>query len=292
MRKLVIENPIKINFADYKGKVPTTKDYDTLINFECQIYVKDKLVCTYKKTSTEVQQVLAYASANSTAKKSSRTGGVVTNSTVFGSLPRVALREDYCRFSGDTKKDPKMFALLTKAAKELWGVYEKDFPEMSKFFAEESSRIHPDWMKTGTPFSTININKNFAIKYHVDAGNVASVYSNVLISKRLAEGGYFVMPEYRLALAQEDGWMAIVDGVNVMHGVTPITFLGNKSWRNSFVFYTLGNLKHCNCKPDELSRMKTKATERAIKRADGNKDLNALHSKRTAENGVDNDSKT
>ena len=270
MQKIVIDKPIPINHAEYKGRVPTEKDYDKLINYECQIYVKDKLVCTYKQTSPEVKRILAYASANSTAKKSSRTRGVVTNSTIFGSLPRVALREDYCRFSADTKKDPKMFALLCKAAQELWGVYQTDYPEMSQYFQNEANKIQPDWMKTGTPFSTININKNFAIKYHVDAGNVSSVYSNVLISKKLAEGGYFVMPEYRLALAQDDGWMAIVDGVNVMHGVTPINYLGANSWRNSFVFYTLGNLKHCECKPQEIARMKTKATERAIKRLEGN----------------------
>jgi len=280
MQKIVIDNPIPINFADYKGKVPTEKDYDRLINFDCQIYVKDKLVCTYKQTSPEVKRILAYASANSTAKKSSRTQGVVTNSTVFYSLPRVAVREDYCRFSADTKKDPQMFALLSKAAQELWGVYQTDYPEMSQYFQAEANQIEQDWMKTGTPFSTININKNFAIKYHVDAANLGKVYSNVLISKKLAEGGYFVMPEYRLALAQDDGWMAIVDGVNVMHGVTPITYLGEKSWRNSFVFYTLGNLKHCECKPKEIARMKTKATERAIKRLEGNTELAKLQAKR------------
>ena len=280
MQKIVIDNPIPINFADYKGKVPTEKDYDKLINFDCQIFVKDKLVCTYKQTSPEVKRILAYASANSTAKKSSRTRGVVTNSTVFGALPRVPVREDYCRFSADTKKDPQMFGLLSKAAKELWSVYQTDYREMSEYFQKEANQIEQDWMKTGTPFSTININKNFAIKYHVDAANMGKVYSNVLISKKLAEGGYFVMPEYRLALAQDDGWMAIVDGVNVIHGVTPITYLGEKSWRNSFVFYTLGNLKHCECKLKEIARMKTKATERAIKRLEGNTELAELQAKR------------
>lgn len=280
MQKIVIDNPVPINIADYKGKVPTTKDYDRLINFDCQIYVKDKLVCTYKQTSPEVKKILAYASANSTAKKSSRTGGVVTNSTVFGALPRVAVREDYCRFSADTKKDPQMFAQLSKAAQELWSLYQTEHPEMSQCFAAEASQIDNDWMKTGTPFSTININKNFAIKYHVDKANVSTVYSNVLISKKLAEGGYFVMPEYRLALAQDDGWMAIVDGVRVVHGVTPITFLSKSSWRNSFVFYTLSNLKHCECKTKEVARMKVKATQRAIKRAAGNVDLVNLQTKR------------
>ena len=286
MQKIVIDNPRPINVSDYKGKVPTTKDYDRVINFDCQIYAKDKLVCTYKRASPEVAKILAYASANSTAKKNSRTDGTVTNSAVFGALPRVAVREDYCRFSADTKKDPQVFIQLSKAARELWSIYQTDYPDMSQLFAAEASQIDEDWMKTGTPFSTININKNFAIKYHVDAGNVAAVYSNVLISKNLAEGGYFVMPEYRVALAQDDGWMAIVDGVNVVHGVTPIAFLDKKSWRNSFVFYTLANLKHCKCKGEELARMKAKATDRAIKRAAGSQYLSDLHKARIAKNAT------
>jgi len=273
MQRITITNPIEINHNDYKGKVPTEKDYDTLIDYECEIYENDTLVCTYKKVSPEVKKILDYASANSKAKKSSRTMGVVTMSTVFGSLPRVALREDYCRYSADTKQDPQMYMLLSTAAKELWATYKESFPEMSTFFESEAEKIHSDWMKTGTPFSTMNINKNFAIKYHVDAGNMSNVFSNVLISKKMAKGGHFVMPRYRVALAQDDGWFAIVDGVNVMHGVTPIEYESDKSYRNSFVFYTLKNLKHCLCKKQETSRMKTKATERAIKRMNGNVEL-------------------
>lgn len=281
MQKIVITNPLKLDNNAYKGKVPTEKDYDTVINYECEIYENDKLVCIYKKVSPQVKAIMDYASANSTAKRNTRTLGVVTHSSVFGALPRVALREDYCRFSGDTKQDPKMFGLLSKAAQELWQTYKQSLPEMSQHFESEAAAINPDWMKTGTPFSTININKNFAIKYHVDAANMGQVFSNVLISKKMAEGGYFVMPAYRIALAQDDGWLAIVDGVNIMHGVTPIKYHSPKSYRNSFVFYTLKNLRHCQCKTDELARMKAKATERAIKRMHGNKDLVKLHEGRS-----------
>jgi hypothetical protein len=280
MRKIIIDKPFNIDFSEYKGKIPTIQDYDEVIREECQIYEKDKLICTYKQVSPEIKKIIAYASANSTSKKSQRTRGTFTQSTVFGALPRVPLREDYCRFSADTKQNPKMFHLLSKVAQELWDIYKTDFPEMSQYFEKEANLINKDWVKTGTPFSTININKGFAIKYHVDAGNMANVFSNVIISKRMAKGGYFVMPQYRIALAQDDGWLAIVDGVNVMHGVTPIEFESNTSFRNSFVFYTLKNLKQCECKPLELSRMKNKATERALKRLNGDKELKKLQNKR------------
>jgi len=48
MQKIVIKNPLTIDHNAYKGKVPTAKDYDTLINYECEIYENDKLVCIYK----------------------------------------------------------------------------------------------------------------------------------------------------------------------------------------------------------------------------------------------------
>ena len=37
MRQIVIENPLPVNNSDYKGKVPTSADYDEIINEECQI---------------------------------------------------------------------------------------------------------------------------------------------------------------------------------------------------------------------------------------------------------------
>jgi hypothetical protein len=70
-------------------------------------------------------------------------------SAVYGALPRVALREDYCRFSAQTKAQPEVFNGLNKVGKYLWGVYQDSFPEVAKGFASFVENIEDDWKKTG-----------------------------------------------------------------------------------------------------------------------------------------------
>jgi len=267
---------VKIDAKDYgfdypkfKGKTPEKSHYDTVIDFDCDIYHDGRVVCSYRKLPKDQLLLLSACTAKAKCVKSSRTSGVNQMSAVFGALPRVAVREDYCRFSAQTKSQPEVFNGLNKVARYLWGVYQETFPVIACEFKKFVSSIDEDWKKTGTPFTTVNVNKNFAIGYHKDAANYGGVYSNVLISKKNADGGFFVLPQFRLALKQSHGALVIVDGVNIPHGVTTI-IPKSKNWeRSSVVFYTLSNLKHCLPKSGELLRSKQKTTERARKRAQG-----------------------
>jgi hypothetical protein len=250
-----------------KGKRPTSADYDILVTEDTDIKVDGVVVCSYRKLPPEVSATLSACVKKAKCQKSARTLGVVQNSAVFGALPRVAVREDYCRFSAPTKSQPEVFFGLATVAQYLWSVYKDRFPSVALEFEKFSRKIPSDWKKTGTPFTTVNVNKNYAIGYHLDAANYGGVYSNVLISKKHAKGGHFVLPQYRIALAQDDGALVIVDGVKVPHGVTAIEPTSDKWERSSVVFYTLGNLQHCLPKKEELARAKKVTTERARKRA-------------------------
>ena len=255
------------DYSKYKNKTPTSADYDHVIDYDCDIYDGDTVVCSYRKLDKQTKLLLKACTKKAKCTKSNRTMGVAQNSAVYGALPRVACREDYCRFSADTRKQPEVFFGLCKVAEKLWNVYETTYPKVAENFRLFADKINPDWKKTGTPFTTVNVNKNFAIGYHVDSANYGDVYSNVLISKKNASGGYFVMPQYRLALAQEDGALVIVDGASIPHGVTEIKPL-SKDWeRSSVVFYTLSNLQHCLDQGGEVSRSKQVTMERAKKRS-------------------------
>jgi len=252
-----------------KGQTPVLSDFDELIDYDCDIYHNGTVVCSYRRLPKEQLALLAACTKQAKCAKSARTNGVNQMSAVYGALPRVAVREDYCRFSAQTKAQPEVFNGLKKVGHYLWGVYQSTFPEVAKEFTKFVAGIEDDWKKTGTPFTTVNVNKNFAIGYHKDAANFGGVYSNVLISKRNADGGYFVMPQFRLALKQSHGALVIIDGVNIPHGVTQIVPKSANWERSSVVFYTLSNLQHCLPKGGELLRSKAKATERARKRALG-----------------------
>jgi len=252
-----------------KGKTPTNADYDELIDYDCDIISAGRVVCSYRVIPKDELALLSACTKKAKCAKSSRTRGVNQMSAVFGALPRVPVREDYCRFSAQTKAQPEVFSGLKKVGSYLWGVYQTTFPEVAKEFSRFVSNIEEDWKKTGTPFTTVNVNKNYAIGYHKDAANYGGVFSNVLISKYNADGGYFVIPQFRLALAQSHGALVIIDGVNIPHGVTQIVPKAKDWERSSVVFYTLANLQHCLPKSGELLRSKEKATERARKRAAG-----------------------
>ena len=252
-----------------KGQTPEISDFDKLIDYDCDIYLKGKIVCSYRRLPSEHLALLSSCTKQAKCSKSSRTNGVNQMSAVYGALPRVAVREDYCRFSAQTKAQPEVFYGLAKVGNYLWDFYRRTFPAVADDFEKFTESIQDDWKKTGTPFTTVNVNKNFAIGYHKDAANFGGVYSNVLITKKNADGGYFVMPQFRLALKQSHGAMLVIDGVNIPHGVTPITPTSANWERSSVVFYTLSNLQHCLPKSEELLRSKVKATERARKRALG-----------------------
>ena len=255
------------DYKAYKGKTPKETDYDRLIDNDCDIFFNGQLVCSYRKLPQDMLSLLASCTAAAKCSKSSRTQGVNQMSAVYGSLPRVPLREDYCRFSAQTKAQPEVFNGLKKVGVYLWSIYKTYYPAVAENFEKFVTCINDDWKKTGTPFTTVNVNKNYAIGYHKDAANFAGVYSNVLITKKNCSGGYFVIPQFKIAFKQSNGALIIIDGVNIPHGVTQIT-PNDKVWeRSSVVFYTLSNLQHCLPKADELIRSKIKATERARKRA-------------------------
>ena len=269
MVKVLKPKKHSFDYKKNKNKTPTKDDYDVVINYDCDIYDGDKVVCSYRKLDNETRLLLKACANKAKTTKSNRTLGVSQESAVFGALPRVACREDYCRFSADTKKQPEVFSALKTVGLKLWGVYKETYPEVAEKFVGFTNKINKDWLKTNTPFTTVNVNKNFAIGYHLDNANYGDVYSNVLISKYNAKGGYFVMPEYRVALAQDDGALVIVDGANIPHGVTKIEPT-QKDWnRSSIVFYTLANLQHCYSQADEIKRSKAITTERARKRSKG-----------------------
>ena len=151
----------------------------------------------------------------------------------------------------------------------LTDIYKTHLPEQFTHDLKTiTENVNQDYLlKENQPFATANINVNHAIKYHKDTGNFRGNLSNVLILKNSILGGHLVFPEYGFALAQDDGFLAVFDGQNEIHGVMPITKYGDNPYRASIVYYTLENMKHCYPFAMEVERLKTLSTTRAKKRA-------------------------
>lgn len=251
-------------------ETPKKTDYNILINENTIFYKENKPVGLYIKIEDNFINEIRKASLQTKFVKTYRTHKALpTQSSVFGSLPRLAVRNDYCRYSEKTKTEKLNAQRLFSFMPILTDIYKKYLPEQyghdNKVIKEN---VNPDYLlKENQPFSTANINVNHAIKYHKDTGNFRGNLSNVLILKDGIIGGELVFPEYGFALAQDDKFLAIFDGQNEIHGVMPIIKTKENAYRASIVYYTLENMKHCYPFKMELQRIQKLSTERAVKRA-------------------------
>lgn len=261
-----------IKIKDCKDLLKTTpkkEHFKNVINQDCVFTKNGKPVGVYIKIENKKLLPIRKAAISTKLSKSSRTRGLPTQSSIFGSLPRIARRNDFCRFSSHTKKEKENTSIVFTFMSDLIDIYKKYLPEQYKRDINiiKENVVDDYAINKNSPFLTCNINVNHAIKYHKDAGNFKKNLSNVLILRDGIIGGELVFPEYGFALSQEDGYLAIFDGQTEIHGVMPIYQIKEKPYRASIVYYSLEQMKHCYPYKMEVERLQKASTERAVKRA-------------------------
>lgn len=241
----------------YLKKTPEPKDYKTLIKQDTIIYEDGKPIIIYKIIPKETIDTLRYLVFKSKFNKSARSNGLPTQSAIFGSLPRVPNRNNYCRHSANTRTQPELLKDILRFSEIIDNLYKELLPEQHELNLDiVKTNVVEDYLIKNTPFTTVNLNVNHAIKYHKDTGNFKDVYSNVVIMKEAVEGGYLVCPEFDIAFEQGDGALILFDGQKIIHGVTPIRLTHPKGYRCSCVFYSLATMKNCYPYKKELERIK------------------------------------
>ena len=257
--------------GDWVKQTPQKNHYKTLIS-EDTIFTRNGIpVGLYMKIEHPLLKEIRKATLETKYVKTYRTNKALpTQSSVFGSLPRIALRNDNCRFSNQTKTEKLNTQRLFTFMPVLTEIYKKYLPEQFEHDLETiKENVNSDYLlQENQPFATANINVNHAIKYHKDTGNFKGNLSNVLILRDGIVGGELVFPEYEFAVAQDDGYLSIFDGQNEIHGCMPILKTNKKPYRASIVYYTLENMKHCYPYEMEVERLQKLSTVRANKRAE------------------------
>lgn len=155
-------------------QTPTKNDYNVVIN-EDTLFTKNGVnVGLYIKIPFQESKKIRKASINTKYVKTYRTHKALpTQSSVFGSLPRIAVRNDYCRFSAQTKSEKENTNILFSFLPYLIEIYKTYLPEQYKHDLKTiSENVNNDYIiQEKAPFTTANINVNHAIKYHKDTGN-------------------------------------------------------------------------------------------------------------------------
>ena len=225
-----------------------------LIDEPTMIKVGGKLVAYYDVLPDEATKDLRKAALTTKPDRSNRTSGIKTSSSVFGYMPRNAVRSDYCRVTKKSKEEPGNFGTVHEFAKWLTEYYKGIVStHHEEAFLEQ---VGDDWKMQDTFFTTANFNMNQVIKYHRDAFNARDAWSNVLILSDGIKGGELVIPGLGVAFKQQNNALSIFDGQKIMHGVHAVRQTKPGAYRCSCVFYTLQQLTSCYPYSEELQRAK------------------------------------
>ena len=172
-----------------------------------------------------------------------------------------------CRLSHYTKTHMDDFRGAMPFFQEVSQQYKDLLP--NKFYDQWNRARLNDFHIKGTPFSTVTINRNFRTAIHQDAGDYGGYASLCAIEEGKYHGGYFVLPQYRIAVDLRHGDYLVCD-VHQYHANTelyetpedkeyndahPSSFrdnlevgvlgLNNRFTRLSYVFYLREDIINC-----------------------------------------------
>lgn len=148
-------------------------------------------------------------------------------------------RIPYLRPTAYTEHNMDKFKLSFPFLQTLDEAFRHYLPWRWKNQKEASKKIDPRYLVPDTVFTTITVNKSFRTAAHLDAGDLDTGLSNLLVLSNNGnyKGGYLVFPEYRVAVNVRPGDLLLVNNHEVIHGNTPIELLCEEAERISLVCY-------------------------------------------------------
>lgn len=296
MKTLEIEKVIK-DGSYLVGTFLTEKDFDLLIDYDCDVFDKKTgvLLAKFRKKIIDFEILNnAVENTKSAIKKNDQRGsasgkvdvsklsmknvdlelkefnafyknkkGLITKfsignqveDAVIGFMDRNA-RMPFCRKTTFVKNEFEKFTKAIPFIKQVDFFYKELIPEKWKIQKEYALASDINYIISDTSFSTVTINKNFQTAVHKDVGDLKQGFGNLSCYKTQgSKGGYFVLPEWRIAFDLNTCDLILVD-VHQWHGNTQITNETKEDKRISFVMYYRERIIDCLSPKEELERVK------------------------------------
>jgi hypothetical protein len=138
--------------------------------------------------------------------------------------------------------------------------YKELCPEHYKKQRSIADGTNQNYIIDNTSFTTVTVNRNFQTAVHKDAGDYPEGFGNLIIYREGSyDGGYFVLPEYGIALDLKNTDILFVD-VHKWHGNTEFKNCSDDWKRITFVMYYREYMYMCKSPKEELKRIKMDQT--------------------------------
>lgn len=155
---------------------------------------------------------------------SSTTYANVVFSSVIGAFDRFP-RFPFGRLCAYNLENEQRFSSAYPFFRKLDQTFQKLLPQRYSKQWECAARIDEKFrVALDTVFTTITINKNFRTAAHRDAGDLNEGFSNlcVIAKEKDWQGGYLVLPEFRVAIDLRPGDLLLINNHEGIHGNTEI----------------------------------------------------------------------
>lgn len=188
---------------------------------------------------------------------------LVTPSYIAGHADPSA-RFPYCRQTAYTHKYPERMRALLPCLRRVSELFATHLPE--RYAAQQAmiERTSPAFTIPGTVFTTLTVNRNWQTALHQDAGDLKAGFG-VMLCFRFGtyEGGYFTLPQFRVAFDLRAGDLLLAD-VHEWHGNTPIQGNPSRYERITMVCYYREKMIHCGTVEEEVQRAKQRGKVRTV----------------------------
>jgi len=149
---------------------------------------------------------------------------------------------------GFTKLFPEDWKRAIPFFEGIESCLQHSLPDVAKYMFEwcEEHEILSRFTIGATCLSTVAINVNYESCFHYDRGDLDHGYSTLTVvsSGKGYDGGFLVLPKYRVAIDIKPGSVLLNQSHIDLHGNTPISLLNTYSKRISFVTYLKKTLRH------------------------------------------------
>lgn len=140
----------------------------------------------------------------------------------FDRYPRIP----YGRATSYTERNYDTYKKCYPFMIQLANQFEQLLPRRFHFQKRCADMIDERFLVAGkqTPFTTITVNKNFRTAAHRDAGDLHEGFSNltVVAKDKDWQGGYLVLPEFRVAVNIRPGDLLLINNHGGIHGNTEL----------------------------------------------------------------------
>mgnify|MGYP006275842857 CR=1 FL=1 len=183
-----------------------------------------------------------------TYNRAYRQSGLLSVDRTFGYSPPNAMRQRPTCFTASLNYyAPDIGKFLGDKAVELDHLYRIFDQARYVRHCRRATGILPKWRLPDSVFTGGVVNKNNALAYHYDAGNVPHGWSVMVTLRDSARGGHLVLPAYGVAFECSHNSVLMFDGQKTMHGVSPI-YSGLYGARFSIVYYTRAGMDGWQCR--------------------------------------------